>query len=50
MASLEWLHGLGPRTATYRMGMLENGAKRVSDLRIVGHQIIKENEIVSVNQ
>ena len=50
MASLEWLHGLGPRTATYRMGMLENGAKRVSGLRIVGHQIIKENEIVSVNQ
>ncbi|TFG27631.1 hypothetical protein EU528_12485, partial [Candidatus Thorarchaeota archaeon] len=21
MASLDWLHGLGPRTATYRMGM-----------------------------
>jgi len=50
MTSLEWLHGLGPRTATYRMGMLENGAKRVSGLRIVGHQIIKENETLSVNQ
>jgi len=50
MASLEWLHGLGPRTATYRMGMLENSAKRVSGLRIVGHQIIKENPTVSVNQ
>ena len=50
MASLEWLHGLGPRTATYRMGMLENSAKRVSGLRIVGHQIIKENTTVSINQ
>jgi len=50
MASLEWLHGVGPRTATYRMGMLENGAKRVSDLRIVGHHIIKENKTVSINQ
>ncbi|MGY5860520.1 MAG: hypothetical protein RTU63_14205 [Candidatus Thorarchaeota archaeon] len=50
MASLDWLHGLGPRTATYRMGMLESGAKRVDGLRIIGHEIIKENKKVTVNQ
>ncbi len=50
MASLEWLHGLGPRTATYRMGMLENSAKRVAGLRVVGHHIIYDNKTVSVNQ
>lgn len=50
MASLEWLHGLGPRTATYRMGMLESGAKRVDGLKIVGHEIMKENKSVAVDQ
>ncbi|MFW9844991.1 MAG: hypothetical protein ACFFEV_10480 [Candidatus Thorarchaeota archaeon] len=50
MASLEWLHGLGPRTATYRMGMLESAAKRIDGLRIVGHEIIRENKTVAVNQ
>jgi hypothetical protein len=50
MASLDWLHGLGPRTATYRMGMLESGAKRVEGLRIIGHEIIMDNNKVAVNQ
>ena len=50
MASLEWLHGLGPRTATYRMGMLESGAKRVEGLKISGHEILKDNKKVTVNQ
>jgi len=50
MTNLAWLHGLGPRTATYRMGMLESGAKRVDGLRIIGHEIIKENKKVAVNQ
>ena len=50
MTSLDWLHGLGPRTATYRMGMLESGAKRVDGLRIIGHEIIMENKKVAANQ
>ncbi len=50
MTSLDWLHGLGPRTATYRMGMLENAARSVDGLRIIGHEIIKENKHVAINQ
>ena len=50
MASLEWLHGLGPRTATYRMGMLESAAERVPGLRIIGHEIIKNEETFVVNK
>ncbi|MCK5264661.1 MAG: hypothetical protein KAR03_03560 [Candidatus Thorarchaeota archaeon] len=50
MTSLDWLHGLGPRTATYRMGMLENAARSVDGLRITGHEIIKENKHVAINQ
>lgn len=50
MASLEWLHGVGPRTATYRMGMLESAAKRVDGLRISGHEIVKENKTVAINR
>ena len=50
MASLDWLHGLGPRTATYRMGMLESAAKRVEGLRVSGHEIVKENKTVAINQ
>ena len=49
MASLDWLHGLGPRTATYRMGMLENAAKRLDGLRISGHEIVRENKKVTIN-
>ncbi|NHI89111.1 MAG: hypothetical protein EAX87_06275, partial [Candidatus Thorarchaeota archaeon] len=40
MANLEWLHAIGPRTATYRMGMLESAARRVEGLKISGHEII----------
>jgi hypothetical protein len=50
MAQLDWLHGLGPRTATYRMGMLESAAKRVEGLKVIGHEIIKENKQVTINQ
>ena len=49
MARLDWLHGLGPRTATYRMGMLESGARRVAGLRISGHEIIKDNSQFAMN-
>ena len=50
MTSLDWLHGLGPRTATYRMGMLENAARSVDGLRIIGHEIVKEKKHVAINQ
>jgi hypothetical protein len=42
MVTLDWLHGLGPRTAVYRMGMLENAANKIDGLRIDGHEIIRE--------
>jgi hypothetical protein len=41
IASLSWLVGQGPRTSTYRMGMLESAIKRVDYLNIRGHVIIK---------
>ena len=50
MASLEWLHAIGPRTATYRMGMLESAARRVQGLRITGHEIVRESSQFAVNQ
>ncbi|MCK5237902.1 MAG: hypothetical protein KAR33_00050 [Candidatus Thorarchaeota archaeon] len=50
MASLDWLHGLGPRTAVYRMGMLENAATRVKGLRVRGHEIIKESDQFAINK
>ncbi|MDF1539234.1 MAG: hypothetical protein P1Q69_10075 [Candidatus Thorarchaeota archaeon] len=50
MAALDWLHGFGPRTAVYRMGMLENASARVEGLRIRGHEIIKENEQFAINK
>ncbi len=50
MAELDWLHGLGPRTATYRMGMLESAARRVPGLRISGHEIIRDNSQFAVNR
>jgi hypothetical protein len=50
MASLEWLHAIGPRTATYRMGMLESAARRVEGLKITGHEIIRESNQFAVNQ
>ncbi|MFW9910011.1 MAG: hypothetical protein ACFFEF_15740 [Candidatus Thorarchaeota archaeon] len=42
LTSLDWLLGLGPRTAVYRMGMLENAASRVKGIRFRGHEIIKD--------
>ena len=50
MANLEWLHAIGPRTATYRMGMLESAARRVEGLKILGHEIIRANNKVTVEQ
>lgn len=50
MAQLEWLHGLGPRTATYRMGMLESAARRIPGLKISGHEIIRENKQFAMNK
>ncbi|MFW9980208.1 MAG: hypothetical protein ACFFEJ_19145 [Candidatus Thorarchaeota archaeon] len=41
LTSLEWLHGVGPRTAVYRMGMLESAASKVPGLRVRGHLIVK---------
>ncbi|MFW9788206.1 MAG: hypothetical protein ACFFE2_01150 [Candidatus Thorarchaeota archaeon] len=50
LASLEWLHAIGPRTATYRMGMLESAARRVEGLRITGSEIIRESSQFAINQ
>jgi hypothetical protein len=50
MADLEWLHAIGPRTATYRMGMLESAARRVQGLKIIGHEIIRERDQFAVNK
>jgi len=41
LTTLEWLHGLGPRTSVYRMGMLENAATKLSGVRVRGHLIVK---------
>lgn len=49
MASLDWLHAIGPRTATYRMGMLESAARRVGGLKITGHEIVRESKQFAVN-
>jgi hypothetical protein len=49
MASLDWLHAIGPRTATYRMGMLESAARRIDGLRITGHEIVRESKQFAVN-
>lgn len=49
MASLDWLHAIGPRTATYRMGMLESAARGVKGLRITGHEIVRESNQFAVN-
>lgn len=50
MANLEWLHAIGPRTATYRMGMLESAARRVKGLKVSGHEIIRIGNQVAVEQ
>lgn len=50
MSNLNWLHAIGPRTATYRMGMLENAARNVEGLKITGHEIVKVKDQFAVNQ
>jgi hypothetical protein len=50
MANLDWLHGLGPRTATYRMGMLESAAHRVDGLRVAGHEIVRDASQFATNR
>jgi hypothetical protein len=50
MANLDWLHGLGPRTATYRMGMLESAARRVDGLMVSGHEIVRDSSQFAVNR
>ncbi len=50
MASLDWLHAIGPRTATYRMGMLETAARNIGGLKITGHQIVKIRDQFAVNK
>ena len=49
MSSLDWLHAIGPRTATYRMGMLESAAHRIDGLKIIGHEIVRENSQIAIN-
>ncbi|MHA2004237.1 MAG: hypothetical protein ACW960_09030 [Candidatus Thorarchaeota archaeon] len=48
LTSLDWLQGVGPRTAVYRMGMLENAARKLGGLRLSGHVIIREKDAFSV--
>lgn len=50
MASLDWLHGLGARTATYRMGMLERAAERVPGIKVTGHEIVRVEDRFAVNK
>ncbi|MHA1909644.1 MAG: hypothetical protein ACW98Y_20260 [Candidatus Thorarchaeota archaeon] len=50
MVTLEWLHGLGPRTAVYRMGMLESAADRVKGIRVRGHEIIKDPDQFAISK
>lgn len=49
MAELDWLHAIGPRTATYRMGMLESAARGIDGLKIRGHEIIRESNPMALN-
>ncbi len=42
LTALQWLQGVGPRTATYRMGMLESAARNLGGLRMSGHLIERE--------
>ncbi|RDE14420.1 MAG: hypothetical protein C4K47_04520 [Candidatus Thorarchaeota archaeon] len=48
LAGLEWLQGLGPRTTTYRIGMLETAASRVRGVGLSGHEIVKEKSQAAV--
>ncbi|MFW9804612.1 MAG: hypothetical protein ACFFFC_18280 [Candidatus Thorarchaeota archaeon] len=48
LTSIDWLQGVGPRTAMYRMGMLESAARKLDGLRFSGHVIIREKDVFSV--
>jgi len=41
MTKLDWLQGVGPRDAAYRMGMLGRAAEEIDYVRVVGHQMIR---------
>lgn len=43
LVSLTWLHGLGPRTAAYRMGMLESAVSKIKGLGLKGYEIVKDS-------
>ncbi len=47
LVSLDWLQEAGPRTAVYRMGMLERAASRIEGVRVVGHEIVREQTLTS---
>ena len=49
LTELEWLHGLGPRTSVYRMGMLENAATKLPGVRVRGHLIVKIHDPIAAN-
>ncbi|MFX0108465.1 MAG: hypothetical protein ACFE7R_09295 [Candidatus Hodarchaeota archaeon] len=49
LTELDWLQGVGPRTATYRMGMLESAAKTVGGLRISGHELVRAKDPFPIN-
>lgn len=49
LVGLEWLQGLGPRTTTYRIGMLETAASKVKGVQFSGHEIIREKKSTSFN-
>jgi hypothetical protein len=44
LVGLQWLQGLGPRTTTYRIGMLETAASKVRGVQFSGHEIVREKE------
>ncbi|MFW9846508.1 MAG: hypothetical protein ACFFD6_07160, partial [Candidatus Thorarchaeota archaeon] len=48
LTSLDWLQGVGPRTAVYRMGMLESAARNLGGLRLSGHILVREKGTFSV--
>jgi len=50
IVSLDWLHGLGPRTAAYRMGMLESAAEKAGGLRVRGHHIVRISDPFPINK
>jgi len=50
LVALQWLQGLGPRTTTYRIGMLQTAASKVKGLRVSGHEIVREKASLSAKR